>query len=105
MQEEITSVPVELEIKFTVTLSVEKQPFPSVTVTEYIVVEVGVTVGLAIFGLLKAVVGDHTYELPPLALSEELLPLQIEMSLPASAIGVLKIVTVWDDVELQFGVL
>ena len=33
LQEEITSVPVELGIKFTVTLSIEEQPFPSVPVT------------------------------------------------------------------------
>ena len=32
-QEEIMSVPVEFGIKFTVTFSVEKQPFPSVPVT------------------------------------------------------------------------
>jgi len=71
-----------------------EQPFASVTVTMYVVVTVGLAVGLAAVDELNPVDGLHTYVyglVPPVAVGDPpivvLVPLQIVLSEPASATG------------------
>jgi hypothetical protein len=70
------------------TLAVSVQPTEEDTVTIYIVLEPGIAVGLAIFGLLSPAVGLQLYATPPAALKFVLAPRQMLKSLAvAVAIG------------------
>ena len=60
-----------------VCVQVSPWAFTAVTITVYVVVFVGVAVGLAIVALFKLDAGDHIYEIPPVASSEALPPTQI----------------------------
>src|SRR5262245_48352313 len=64
---------------FTVTVEVALfvQPLALVTVTVYVVVDVGLAVGLLIPALLNPVAGVHEYVVPPVALSWAVAPTQI----------------------------
>ena len=73
------------EFTFTITVSFAF-PQEDVTVTTYVVVETGFAVGLEMFGLFNPAAGDHTYAVPPDALSVVVPPLQIVTSLPADAV-------------------
>ena len=72
-------------------------PFAFVTVTEYVVVEAGVTVMLAVVAELL-----HEYEVPPLAVRVALAPLHIEtVAGKMLAVGFEFTVTVRDIVAVQ----
>ncbi len=64
----------------TATESAFLHPFASVPVTTYVVAEEGVAVGLEMFGLFNPEEGDHTYEVPPVTVSEAEPPAQTEVS-------------------------
>ena len=51
----------------TFTDAVLEQPFPSVTLTVYKVVAVGVAIVVAVVGVVNPVVGDQLYFVPPVA--------------------------------------
>jgi hypothetical protein len=51
-----------------------------------VVVDVGLAIGLAIFGLFNPVLGDQEYTVPPLAVKLVEVPAQIETSCPAFAV-------------------
>ena len=73
---------------FTVTiiLSVD-DPHEFDTVTMYVIVVVGLAIGLEIFVKFNPVVGDHKYVVPPDAINVVDVPLHIVTSLPALAMG------------------
>lgn len=71
---EITGV--KEEFTFTITESVAG-PQEVVTVTTYVVVEIGVATGFEILGLFNPVAGDQEYAVPPDASKVVLAPLQI----------------------------
>ena len=56
-------------ITSTVTESLDIHPKPSVVVTRYLVVSIGLAIGFEIVELLSQIAGDQTYVLPPDALS------------------------------------
>ena len=72
---------------FTITVSVFTQVLPSVPVTMYEVVVVGVAVGFAQLVQDKPVVGVHVYEVAPVACNASPKPIQTVSSLPAFTFG------------------
>ena len=65
-------------IGFTATVTVfDPEQLPDVPVTVYVVLTVGLAVGLEILATLNPVVGNQLYELAPVAVITVLFPLQI----------------------------
>jgi hypothetical protein len=84
-------------VTFTVCDAVAVQPFASVTVTVYVVVDAGVTV---IDEVVSPV--DHAYDVPPPAVRVALVPAQIAVGPVIAAVGSGLTVTInGDDVALQ----
>ena len=76
-------------------------PLTFVTVTVYVVVELGVATGVAEVALLKEPDGNQEYDTPPLAPNVVEEPLQILAADPALAIGKELTVTITVLVEVQ----
>ena len=84
----------------TVTLSVDVQLAPLVTVTVYVVFEAGDTVIDAVVSVVL-----HSYVPPPVAVNVVDVPLQMVALVPASAVGTEFTVTVTLSVDVQLKAL
>jgi hypothetical protein len=85
----------------TVTSSVPEQPLPFDTVTTYVVVNIGLASGLAMFGLFNPVAGLQLYIAPPVALSVVDVPWQIATFIPALGVTPAFTVTTTSSEEVQ----
>jgi len=74
-------------VTVTVGAFVETQPFASVTVSVYVVVEAGEAVGVQLSGLERPAVGAHEQDTPPDPESGVATPTQISADPPAAAVG------------------
>jgi len=77
----------------TITLSVD-DPHEFDTVTVNVIVVVGLAIGLLILVELNPLIGDHKYDVPPVAVNDVWSPLHIVTLFPALATGIGFIVTV-----------